>query len=101
MRTFDGIARQLGELEARLEALLHREALVVGGLLQRRAALGELRDHLAALVVRLIALVLAIVLCPYCRNGKLNALSKARASSSVLAVVQTMTSMPQIWSTSS
>ncbi len=34
----------------------------------------------------------------YCRNGKLNALRSARASSSVLAVVHTMMSMPQIWS---
>ena len=33
--------------------------------------------------------------CRYCRNGKLKALSSARASSSVFAVVQTMMSMPQ------
>ena len=33
---------------------------------------------------------------PHCRNGKLNAVSNARASSSVLALVQTVMSMPQM-----
>src|ERR1700704_458741 len=33
---------------------------------------------------------------PHCRNGKLNALKSARASSSVFALVQTVTSIPQI-----
>ncbi|MNL84246.1 hypothetical protein D3C87_2121590 [compost metagenome] len=32
----------------------------------------------------------------YCRKGKLKALSSARASSSVRAVVHTMMSMPQV-----
>src|SRR5258708_36865980 len=32
---------------------------------------------------------------PHCRNGKLKAVSRARASSSVRAVVQTVMSMPQ------
>src|ERR1041384_8318706 len=33
---------------------------------------------------------------PHCRNGKLNAVSSARASSSVRAVVQTVMSIPQV-----
>src|SRR4030081_2120881 len=33
---------------------------------------------------------------PHCRNGKLNALRSARASLSVFALVQTVTSIPQI-----
>src|SRR5436190_14917666 len=33
---------------------------------------------------------------PHCPNGKLNAVNSARASSSVLALVQTVTSMPQL-----
>src|SRR5262249_5599472 len=32
---------------------------------------------------------------PHCRNGKLNAPNSARASSSVFALVQTVTSIPQ------
>ncbi|VTZ22947.1 hypothetical protein MPC1_1340009 [Methylocella tundrae] len=35
----------------------------------------------------------------HCRNGKLNARNRARASSSVFAVVQTMMSMPTMLST--
>src|SRR5437870_12940743 len=34
--------------------------------------------------------------CPHCRNGKLNAVSSARASLSDLALVQTVMSIPQI-----
>src|SRR5688572_28679690 len=33
---------------------------------------------------------------PHCRNGKLNALNRARASLSFFALVQTVTSIPQI-----
>src|ERR1051325_298453 len=37
----------------------------------------------------------SLLVASHCRNGKLNAVNKARASSSVLAVVQTVMSMPR------
>src|SRR4029078_1627254 len=46
-----GMARQLGELEARLETLLERFILVIGDRQQRLAPALELRNHLPAAVV--------------------------------------------------
>ena len=89
----------------RAETVLDRQLLVHNDRLEGGTPRGVLVHHLAALLVLLDCagfrhcksfLVLA---CRYCRNGKLKAFRRALASSSVLAVVQTMMSIPQIWST--
>src|SRR5215831_667559 len=100
-----GIARQFGELECRRKTLFHRQLLVVRDRLQLRAPIGEFLRHLAPPVVLLDRTLLrhsfapcgsAYKARPYCRNGKLNAVSSARASSSLRALVQTVMSMPQV-----
>src|SRR3990172_5959470 len=47
------VARQLGELQARLEALLRRHVFVIGDEFERRPPLGETGYHLASAVVLL------------------------------------------------
>src|ERR1043166_7717705 len=102
-----GVARQLGELERRREALLHGHGLVHRDLLQPRAAsrvlLREPRPPLVLLDrtgLRHSASPgyprLRWLAAPHCRNGKLKAASSARASSSFFAVVQTTMSMPSV-----
>jgi hypothetical protein len=95
------VARQFGQLQARLEALFQRQGLVVRDRLQGGALRGVLRDEgLDLLVAVYSGLFLAIVLFPsrsvlHERELELGEES-ACASSSVLAVVQTMMSMPHI-----
>src|SRR5579871_3905150 len=101
------VARQRGELEGGGETLLHRLRLVHRDRLEARALAGELLRHLAPPIVLLdrtrlrhsahlaLSAFEAALTLPHCRNGKLNAVSSARASSSVRAVVQTVMSMPQ------
>ena len=97
------VARHFRKLEARRKALLHGLEFVVRDREKTRALAGDTASR--AWRRRLffsIELFFAIWFSwfprlradSYCRNGKLNARSKARASSSVLAVVQTMMSMP-------
>src|SRR5690606_25412883 len=99
------IARQLGELQAGCEALIERQVLVLHNRLEGSTLGSILLGHLGAAVVLFNRAGLGHLLGPflfpgaYWRNGKLNAFSSARASSSVVAVVQMIMSMPQIWST--
>src|SRR6185437_10274252 len=93
------IARQLGELERRGKALLDRHGLVLRYRLEPRAPARILLRQPAAPVVLLDGTFLRhLVLLgvphlrpdhfeTHCRNGKLNAVSNARASSSLRAVV--------------
>src|SRR5580693_1891604 len=99
------VARQFGELKRSSKALLDRLGLVLHDRFEPRPAARELLRHAAAPIVLLDRtllrhLVLLAVprlrpLPPHCRNGKLNAVNSARASSSLRAVVQTVMSMPQ------
>ena len=88
MRTLRRIARQLGQLEARREALLRRHLHVVGLRLQRRAPGGILRHQLFALLV-----AVDLALSSPCRivlqfmNGNWKPSRSALASSSVFAEV--------------
>src|SRR6266403_1935447 len=99
------IARQLGELQRRREALFHRLLLVGDDGLELRALLRSVLGHLLPPVVLLDRTLLChawLLTFPrlrgfsasHCRNGKLNAVNRARASSSVRAVVHTVMSMP-------
>src|SRR6185312_9733979 len=95
------VARHRRQLQLRLEALLDRQLLVHDDGLQL-LALGRVTLHERAAVLVLFDctglchVAFLFLACRYCRKGKLKALSSARASSSVLAVVQTITSIPQI-----
>ena len=103
------IARQLGQLEARREALLTLTVLVIGDRLQPAAPPSYCLTNLIRRLFFSIELFLAInlyllvaaseTIAFHCRNGKLNARNRARASSSDFAVVQTMMSMPTTLST--
>src|SRR6202047_982280 len=100
------IARHFGKLQRRGKALLDRLRLVARDRSEPRAPAREFLRHPAAPVVLLDRTLLRhLVLLtvprlrpvgPHCRNGKLNAVNSARASSSLRAVVQTVMSMPQI-----
>src|SRR5208282_1522710 len=100
------IARQFGKLECGGETLLHRLRFVARDRLEPRSPARKLLGHPAPPVVLLDRtllrhLVLLAVprlrpFAPHCRNGKLNAVNKARASSSLRAVVHTVISMPQM-----
>src|SRR5262245_46215969 len=99
------IARQLGKLQRRREALFHRLGLVVRDRLELGTPLQVLLGQLLSSPVLLdrtllrhqsLLLSASEGLRPHCRNGKLNAVSNARASSSVFALVQTVMSMPQM-----
>src|SRR6185295_3712325 len=104
-----GVARQLGELEPRGKALFRLPGQVGGELLQLFALARVLRHQLAPMVVLIDGTDLSHAFLqrpysgrgPHVRNGKLKPRNRARASSSVAADVQTITSMPQISSTSS
>src|SRR5262249_17835346 len=99
---------QLGQLERRREAVLHRQLLVAGDRLEAHAPsgkfLGELAPPLVLLDRTLLCHFFELLAFPrlsrpsaaHCRNGKLNPVDKARGSSSVFAVVHTTMSMPQI-----
>src|SRR6185437_6894449 len=98
------IARQFGKLERSRKTLFHWQLLVVRDRLQFCTPVGELLRHPASPVVLLDRTLLSHTLAPcdsayedspHCRNGKLNAVSSARASSSLRAEVQTVMSMPQ------
>src|ERR1700719_3357715 len=101
-----GIARHFGKLQRSGETFLDGLGLVARDRLEPRAPAREFLRHPAAPVVLLDRTLLRhLVLLtvprlrlvePHCRNGKLNAVSSARASSSLRAVVQTVMSMPQI-----
>src|SRR3984885_15205153 len=101
-----GIARHFGKFQRGGETLLDRLRLVARDRPEPRAPAREFLRHPAAPVVLLDRTLLRhLVLLavprlrlvePHCRNGKLNAVSSARASSSLRAVVQTVMSMPQI-----
>src|SRR5689334_1692262 len=103
---FRGIARQFSQLQSSGETLLHRQLLVVCDRFELRAPVGKFLRHLAPPVVLLDRTLLSHTfapcgsaykaLLPYCRNGKLNAVSNARASSSLRALVQTVISRPQV-----
>src|SRR5262245_44454232 len=99
------IARQLRQLQRRCKTLFHRQLLVVRDRFQLCAPVGILLRHLASPVVLLDRTLLRHTFTPcgsayegrpHCRNGKLNAVSSARASSSVRALVQTVISRPQV-----
>src|SRR6185503_21306795 len=92
------VARQLLQLQARLGALFVAAARVVDDLEQRYAAYGELRDGLAALLLAVDEGKLGHGLSRFFQlvlNGKRNATSSARASSSVFAVVVMAMFMPR------
>src|SRR6185312_15617743 len=103
---FRGIARQFSQLQSSGKTLLHRQLLVVCDRFELRAPVGKFLCHLAPPVVLLDRTLLSHTfapcgsaykaLLPYCRNGKLNAVSNARASSSLRALVQTVMSRPQV-----
>src|ERR1700722_18006013 len=96
------VARQRREADARLESLLHRTRLIIGDAQQALAAGGELPRHTLLTQIILNRTLLCHSSAPFsaserrahCRKGKLNAFSKAWASASVLAVVQTTISRP-------
>src|SRR5262249_19926141 len=88
------LARQFGELERGREAFLHRNLLVHRDRLELSAARRKRLRHLAPSVVLLDRTLLRHSFAPYgsayedgphCRNGKLKAVSSARASLSVRA----------------
>src|SRR6516225_1591923 len=103
------IARQLGELQLRRKAHLRRLRQIAGDLFQLLALRHVARNQLAAPVVLVDRTLLGHAFLQgrfgaggcgrYPRNGKLKPRSKARASSSLAAVVHTITSMPQISAT--
>src|SRR5262245_62086411 len=99
------VARQLGKLEGGGKTLLHRQLLVARDRFKFRTSIGELLRHLSPPIILLDRTLLrhtfapcgsAYEAWPHCRNGKLNAVSSARASSSLRALVQTVTSRPQV-----
>src|SRR5690242_6962550 len=99
------ITRQFCQLERSCETLFHRQLLIVRDRLQLCTPAGELLRHPAPPIVLLDRTLLSHTLAPcdsayedspHCRNGKLNAVSSARASSSLRAVVQTVISSPQV-----
>src|SRR5207245_5737767 len=90
-----GVARQLLQLAARFFLRLVGGARVVDDLKQRRAPRLELLDGLAALLVAELQCELGHRVSFQCLNGKRNAASSARASSSVLAVVLIAMSIPR------
>src|SRR5205085_10578699 len=101
------IARQFGELQRCREALLHRLLPVGDDGLELRPLRRGVLCHLLPTVVLLDRTLLChawLLMVPrlrgwsasHCRNGKLNAVNSARASSSVRAVVHTVTSIPQV-----
>src|SRR5215469_3942740 len=97
------VARQLRELQGRRESLLHRPGLVASNGPEPSAPAGILLAQLAPPIVLLDRTLLCHQCllavrrcgCAHCRNGKLNALSSARASLSVFALVHTVMSIPQ------
>src|SRR5262249_41200135 len=89
------IARQLLQLGARFFARLVGGARVVDDFEQRGALRLELLDHLTALLVAELDCELGHSGVPQCLNGKRNAVSSARASSSVFAVVVIAMFMPR------
>src|SRR5215467_2766091 len=100
-----GIARYFGKLQGGSKTLFHRQLLVVRDRLELRAPIGKFLCHLSPPVVLLDRTLLrhsfapcgsAYEAWPHCRNGKLNAVSSARASSSLRALVQTVMSRPQV-----
>src|SRR5215467_8074233 len=100
-----GIAWQFCKLQGSGKTLLHRQLLVVRDRLKLRASIGKFLRHLAPPVVLFNRTLLrhtfapcgsAYKAWPHCRNGKLNAVSSARASSSSRALVQTVTSRPHV-----
>src|SRR5690242_13228122 len=99
------VARQLRQFQRCGKTLFHRQLLVVRDRFQFRAPAGVLLRHPAPPVVLLDRTLLRHTFAPcgsayegrpHCRNGKLNAVSNARASSSVRALVQTVISRPQV-----
>src|SRR6185312_1315876 len=100
-----GVTRHFGELQSSGKTLLHRQLLVVRDRLELRAPTGKFLCHPAPPVVFLNRTFLRHTFTPcgsayedrpHCRNGKLNAVSSARASSSLRALVQTVMSRPQV-----
>src|SRR6185312_9658355 len=100
-----GIARHFGELQSSGKTLLHRQLLVVRDRLELRAPAGKFLCQPSPSVVFLDRTFLRHTFAPcgsayedrpHCRNGKLNAVSRARASSSLRALVQTVISRPQV-----
>src|SRR6266700_1302867 len=98
-----GIARQFGQLQCGGETLLHRQFFIVRDRFELCAPIGEFLRHFPPPVILLDRTLLrhtfapcgsAYEAWPHCRNGKLNAVSSARASSSFRALVQTVTSRP-------
>src|ERR1700748_3835912 len=102
------IARHLGELQRRGEALFHRLFFVGDDRLQPGTLGGSVLGHPHPPVILLDRTLLCHAwLAPrfprlrgwsasHCRNGKLKAVNRARASSSVRAVVHTVMSMPSV-----
>src|SRR5215468_4543013 len=100
-----GITRHFSKLQGSGKTLFHRQLLVARDRLELRAPVGKLLRHLAPPVVLLDRTLLRHTFAPcgsayegrpHCRNGKLNAVSSARASSSLRALVQTVISRPQV-----
>src|SRR5262245_6349970 len=100
-----GIARQFSQLQSRGKTLLHRQLFVLRDSLQLCAPVGKFLCHSPSPIVLLDRALLrhtfapcgsAYEARPHCRNGKLNAVSSARASSSLRALVQTVMSRPQL-----
>src|SRR6202000_17577 len=102
------IARHLGELQRRRKALFHRLLLVADDRLQTGTrGCGVLRHPHPPVILLDRTLLCHAWLAPrfprlrgwsasHCRNGKLKAVNRARASSSVRAVVHTVMSMPSV-----
>src|SRR5215469_539895 len=91
---FRRIARKLGELQVRAEALVRGDRLVARLRLQCRTLGGILRNHLLALLVPVDLALLCHLCCLQFMNGNWKPSSKARASASVFADVLMMMSMP-------
>src|SRR5436309_13132067 len=89
------VARQLLQLAARFFLRLVGGARVVDDLEQRRAPHLEFGDGLATLLVPEYECELGHWVSLQCLNGKRNAASSARASSSLLAVVMIAMSIPR------
>src|SRR5436309_5714362 len=104
------VADELRGISASFSVAANRSS--IGLVLSAMIAFSLARCGAAFLVIRLRRLFFSIELffamlgswvsaferllaASHCRNGKLKAVNKARASSSVVAVVQTVMSMPQ------
>src|SRR5690606_1347989 len=95
------ITRQLSELNGSAETLFQRKALSHYDRLQTCTLFSVTLNQLFAALILFDCASLGHINrppygCGYGRKGKLKARRSARASSSALAVVQTMRSMPQI-----